>query len=410
MPTTKSIARRHWLWVLGLALLVGRFATEAPAQGAQAAPWPTNGWATSTPRAQGLDGTPLAQLDSAIRVGTYGNVDRVVVVRNGFLVRSERYDNDYRDLSRGKSGPLGCGWESCDGPSGVHQYNYYHPDHHPYYQGRDVHSLQSVTKSVTATLIGIAIGSGVIDGTDAPLLSFFRDYDLSNVDERLYGATLADLLTMRSGIEWHENDRPLDETNTTLQLEYSDDWIQFTLDQPMDADPGAKWVYNSGGSHLMSGIIKRATGRFVDAYAERSLFGPLGIDDYHWKKTPRGYPDTEGGLYLEAEQLAKIGYLYLQDGMWDGRRILPEGWVVQATARQVERVNPPGWGYGYQWWRLDRDDTVVWAGLGFGGQYLLIFPQHQLIGVVNSWNVFGGQQPSILAAFLEALLASVRGA
>jgi len=241
-----------------------------------------------------------------------------------------------------------------------------------------------------------------------PLLSFFQAYDLSNVDPRLQEATLDDLLTMRSGIEWHETDRPLDETNTTMQLEARDDWIQFVLDQPMDAAPGKKWVYSSGGSHLMSGILKAATGLYADAYTEAHLFGPLGIEDYHWKKTPEGYPDTEGGLYLEAEQLAKIGHLFLQDGVWEGRRILPEGWAATSTALRVGRVNAQGWGYGYQWWRLDRNGVEVWAGLGFGGQFLLVLPAYDLVGVVNSWNLFGGSQSSILGVFLQALITSAR--
>ena len=117
---------------------------------------------------------------------------------------------------------------------------------------------------------------------------------------------------MRTGIEWHETDRPMDDSNTTIQLERSQDWVQFTLDQAMDAAPGAKWVYNSGGSQLMAAILQKATGQRMDRFAETNLFGPLGIDDYHWKTTPAGLPDALGGLYLEAKDLAKVGYLYLQ--------------------------------------------------------------------------------------------------
>ena len=333
----------------------------------------------------------------------------MIVVRHGRLVVSERYQQDYGEASRGHESALGCGADTCsDDAAASDPYNYLHPSTHPFYQGRDVHSLQSVTKSVAATLVGIAITRGEISGLDAPLLAFFHDRDLSGVDARLGRATLADLLTMRSGIEWHEQDRPFDDTNTTLQLEWSDDWIQFTLDQPMDAAPGEKWVYNSGGSHLMSGIVRQATGDFIDAYAETHLFGPLGIDDYHWKKTPKGYPDTEGGLYLEAEQLAKIGYLYLQGGVWDGQRILDADFAAAATAVQVERVNRQGLGYGYQWWRLDRDGLDVWAGLVFGGQFLLVLPAHDLIGVVNSWNLFDRPPASIRGAFLDALIASAQ--
>lgn len=388
---------------LSLALL-------APGPGvSQSAPWPTNGWTTAPPARVGLDAAPFDSIHMAIEAGRYGLIDRMLVVKDGFLVVDRRYEQDYQSISRGRRGPLGCGADACASPSDVHVYNYLHPDWHPFPQGRDVHSLQSVTKSVTSALIGVALQRGDIHGLDAPLLSFFQNYDLQGVDARLHDATLLDLLEMRSGIEWHETDRPLDETNTTLQLERSDDWIQFTLNQPMDAAPGTKWAYNSGGSHLMSGIIRHATGRYVDEYAEEHLFGPLGISEYFWKKTPRGYPDTEGGLYLEAAQLAKFGYLYVNDGVWDGERILPEGWVEASTDERVARVNGAGWGYGLQWWRLDRGETIVWAGLGFGGQYLLVLPESNVIGVVNSWNLFGPSQAGILGPFLSALIDASGG-
>lgn len=386
-----------------LALLLAGVAAPALHPLAAQAPWPTEAWAVASPESQGLDREPLVTLDRDIRAGQYGYVDRLVIIRNGYRVMSERYPRDYGTVSRGMRGPIGCGSDACTAPADVHEFNYYHPEFHPYYRSWDVHTLQSVTKSVTSALIGIAIRRGEIAGTQVPLLSFFADYDLSHVDPRLRRATLDDLLTMRTGIEWHETDRPLDSTNTTLQLELSRDWIRFTLAQPMDADPGTKWAYNSGGSHLMSAIVRQATGQTVDRYAEAHLFAPLGIRDYHWKRTPTGLPDTEGGLYLEAEQLAKIGYLYLQDGVWDGRRVLPEGWVRESTARRVDRVGFRDWGYGYQWWRLDRSDVEVWAGLGFGGQFLLVLPQHGIVAVVNSWNVFGGQYPSVLDALLDAL-------
>ncbi len=374
---------------------------------AQDTPWPTGGWATSSPADQGLNAQPLAAFHQRIQAGDFGNVDRLLVIRNGYVVMNERYPRDYREISRGAQGALGCGEGACPDPTAIHPYNYYHPDYHPYFQGRDLHTLQSVTKSMAATVIAAAIHQRLIASVDVNLLSFFEDYDVLRMDPRFEDATLADLLTMRSGIEWHEQDRPLDSTNTTLQLEFSDDWVQFTLDQPMDADPGTKWAYNSGGSHLMSAIMRKATGQTIDVFAEDNVFGPLGINDYHWKKTPQGLPDTEGGLYLEAEDLAKLGYLYLNDGVWDERRLLPEEWVRAATARHVESTNDGRTGYGYQWWRPDRGETIVWAGLGFGGQYLLVLPQHDLIAVLNSWNIFGARLPSSLGALLTAVVASV---
>ena len=397
---------RRRLVLPSLVALASVYGASACGAGWEQAPWPTEAWAPAPPESVGLDSAPLRALHAQIAAGRYGHVDRLVVVRNGFVVLTERYLRDYQEISRGARSAIGCGWESCRDSSAIHEFNYLHPEFHPWYRGRDLHTLQSVTKSVAATVVGLAIAQGAIGGVDAPVLSFLTSYDLSRADPRLHQVTLAHVLTMRSGIEWHETDRPLDSTNTTAQLEWSADWVQFTLDQPMDAAPGAKWVYNSGGSHLLSAVIQRATGRTVDAYAEEHLFAPLGITEYHWKREPRGLPDTEGGLYLEAEQLAKIGYLYLHDGVWDGRRLLPEGWVEAATARQVERTGVRDWGYGYQWWRLDRDSVAVWAAQGFGGQSLLVLPERNIVAVLNAWNVFGGRVRDVLGPTLDALIAA----
>jgi CubicO group peptidase (beta-lactamase class C family) len=368
----------------------------------------------SAPLAAQAPSDPLVRLSDRARQGAFGNVDALYVMKDGKVLLDERYVRDYREISRGKRAPIGCGWE-CPDSAWMHEFNYLHPEWHPWFKGGNLHTLQSVTKSVSATLFGIALRRGELRTLDAPLLSFFPRYDLGAVDARLRRASLADLLTMRTGIEWHESDRPLDSTNTTLQLENSRDWMRFTLAQPMDAEPGAKWTYNSGGSALMAEVIRQATGRHADAYAREQLFDPLGITSFHWKKTPTGHPDTEGGLYLAPADLAKIGQLYLDDGVWRGRRLLPEGWARQATARIVANINPANQsspGYGYQWWRYDRDGAEVWAGNGFGGQLLVVVPQYRVVGVVNSWNAPGLAPPgstSILNAFVAALLEVGRG-
>jgi CubicO group peptidase (beta-lactamase class C family) len=347
--------------------------------------------------------SPIASLDAAITSGTFGHIDRLHVVERGRVVADFAYERDYRQISRGRVSPIGCG-EGCTDASAMHHYNYLHPNWHPFYQGRPVHTLQSVTKSVTATVIGVAIQRGdlSIDALGRPFLEFFTTNDLSRIDPRLRRATLEDVLTMRSGIEWHEQDRPLNETNTTIQLERSRDWIQFTLDQPMDADPGTKWAYNSGGSQLLSGVIRAATGQHIDDYARQHLFGPLGIREVHWKRTPTGHRDTEGGLYLTAEGLAKIGELHLANGVWSGRRLLPEEWVARATTRHVANA-AGGWDYGYQWWITRRGEADVIAGRGFGGQLLIMIPARQIVAVVLAWNVFGGPVRNILPALLDAL-------
>ena len=389
--------------VLAAALCLAMSGSTGAQKANDTPPWPTKGWPVARPGEQGLPAAALESIDRGAREGVYGNVDAILVVRNGRLVADYRYERDYREISRGHDSPLGCG-EGCDDAARLHQYNYVHPRWHPYFQGTSLHTLQSITKSIAATVVGLAIEDDEIESLDAPLLSFFDDRDLAGVDARLRKATLRDLLTMRTGIEWHETDRPLDDTNTTLQLERSDDWITFTLAQPVDADPGTKWAYNSGGSALMAGVIRQATGRHIDEYAARRLFVPLGIRAFHWKRTPTGHPDTEGGLYLSAPDLAKIGYLYLRDGVWEDRRLLPEGWVREATTRHVTGVAGT-WDYGYQWWITSRGGVDIWAGRGFGGQLLVVIPSRDIVAVVSAWNVFGGDARGIFEPLIEALLS-----
>lgn len=158
----------------------------------------------------------------------------------------------------------------------------------------------------------------------------------------------------------------------------------------------------------MAAIVRQASGVTMDRYAEEHLFGPLGITDHSWKMTPAGNPDALGGLYLEAEQLAKIGYLYLRDGIWDGSRILPKGWAETATARHVPSTFGGPMGYGYHWWRPDRNGTEVWAGQGFGGQFLLVLPEYDIVAVINSWNVFGGRTANVRNALVGAVVQAVR--
>ncbi len=366
--------------------------------------FPTQAWETSNFENEGLNSAPFDDLLNEIENGVYGNVDQLLLIKNGKLVFDQSFTNDYEKISKGKSGALGCGFATCKDSTVFGDYNYYHPKWHPYYQNQQVHTLQSVTKSIASIMIGVAIKEGDISSTDVRVVDFFEDYDLSIADESLKTATLENLLTMQLGMEWHEIDRPIDSTNTTGQLEASQDWIQFTLNQPMDTIPGTKWVYNSGASQLMSGIIKKATGLYIDEYAEKHLFTPLGIKNYHWKKTPAGYTDTEGGLYLEAQDLAKIGFLMLREGKWEGQQIISSEWVKKSVTKQVSFDKEKG--YGYQWWRDDQDGIEIWACHGFGGQYLLDFPKLETIAVVNSWNIFDEETESILKATKSAVIQS----
>ena len=357
---------------------------------------PMDSWAESSPEEQGMDGARLFALDSSL-ADEHGNIDGLLVIRNDRVVYEKHYSRDYDDMNdeRGQAPGL---------------YNYHDPEWHPYYQRGELHTMQSVTKSVTSALIGIAIGRGEIAGLQVPVIDFLDDYEIANLDEWKRSMILQDLLTMRAGIAWDEDSVPYtDPENSCAGMENSDDWIQFVADQPMARQPGTEFLYNSGASQLLSLIIKKATGMHVDEYAEEHLFGPLGITSYFWKTTPTGFPDTEGGLYLTARDLAKIGYLYLMDGVWGQVRVLPEGWVGTSVERHVEDTGWLGMGYGYQWWLVpwgSNGDSYAYAAIGYGGQRLFVVPELDLVAVFTGWNI--DDFPALDPRFaLDAVLGAV---
>jgi len=360
-----------------------------------AAEWPTRGWKTSTPEAENVDAAALEALHQDLASGKHGYVDGMLVIRNGRIVFEKSYIHDYDRLFEGKGerGP----------------YNYYDPDWHPYYRRGPFHTMQSVSKSVTSALIGIAKHNKAPLDLDAAVLPLFEGFRTRGNDSRWGALTLRHLLTMTSGIEWDETTvEYTDPKNSCAAMEGSENWVQFVLDQKMAAEPGKGFVYNSGVTELLGQILKNATGKDPDAYAGKHLFGPLGIEGWYWKKTPAGLSDTEGGLYLTARDLAKIGYLYLKDGVWEGKRILPEGWVSESTSPAVVAGRERQ--YGFQWWLLPyQGSKSAWAAaaLGYGGQFLFVVPEYDLVAVFTGWNIYG--EPSLAAQFaLERVIDSVR--
>lgn len=322
----------------------------------------------SSPEDQGVNGTLLDELDRDFRNGIFADVDSFLVMRNGFLIYEKSYPRDYR------STPL----KAPPGP-----YNYSDPDWHPWH-GEGLHSLQSVTKSVTSALVGLAIGRGEIPSTQVPIASYFDHPDF-HLDP---GTTLADLLTMRSGIQWDEDSPYEDPNNDWRGLECSPDWLRYVLQKPQIDPPGSKFYYNSGVTILLAHILHQATGLQADEYARRYLFAPLGIERHDWKISPTGIPDTQGGLYLAPRDLAKIGQLYLQDGVWEGTRLLAPGWVQETV---TPRAEDQGWKYGFHWWLLPLPDSQgdAYTCLGYGGQRLFVFPRQKLVAVFTGWNIHG---------------------
>jgi CubicO group peptidase (beta-lactamase class C family) len=265
-----------------------------------------------------------------------------------------------------------------------------------------LHTMQSVSKTVTSVIIGIAMTRGDFKaGIDTPVLKYFDVAKVKNVDERKRRMTLKDVLTMTTGLDWNEEVAYDDPRNDSSLMEATDDWVQYVIDRPMATDPGRVFNYSSGATELLAYIFQKETGQDIEAYGEKYLFTPLGIK-HHWKRTYLGLVDTEGGLFLTGSDLAKIGYLYLHQGVWGGKRLVSEAWVRQSLTPAVD-TGWQGLKYGFKWWLYPRKNAAesVWMGIGFGGQRLMVFPEEQLIATFTGWDII--KDPAVDAELAERL-------
>ena len=156
----------------------------------------------------------------------------------------------------------------------------------------------------------------------------------------------------------------------------------------MAFEPGEKYEYNSGATMLLSYLISKTTGQDLANYVETNLFDILGITDYYWKHTPTGLTDAEGGLYLAPRDLAKFGYLYLHDGKWDEKQVLPKNWVKSTYNKPVDTIWP-NFKYGFQWWLMPYgNNQISLLASGLGGQRMIILPELDIIAVFTGWNVY----------------------
>lgn len=327
--------------------------------------WPTDEWRVSAPELQGMSSAVLHELHAYIRSQNLP-LDSYLVVRHGYIV----YE-DYPSESFGVD---------------------------------DYHVLHSVTKSFTSALIGIAIELGYIPSVDTPVVSFFPNRTIANLDDRKQRMTVEHLLNMMAGLDWDEWTYPYtDARNDLVQMISSNDCIQFMLDRVMVAEPGTTWVYNTGASHLLAGIIRETTGQLPLAFALAHLFGPLGISHVFWSVDRTGLNYGGSALHLRPRDMAKFGLLYLNDGEWDGTQVVPTAWV---DASQQSEASPwTGTGYGYQWWKQFLMNTFEARGLN--SQWIIVHPEYDLVVVQTASdyegeiNVFGLVQDYVLRAIEE---------
>jgi CubicO group peptidase (beta-lactamase class C family) len=381
-----------------LCAVVWGLSIAAPGQSA------SKSWPSSAPSAVGIDPKVLEAFDADIAGGKYGYVDCMLVIRHGKVAFERTYKHDY-DRIYGQEARTPSPLNAHD-PSGP--YNYFNPWWHPFYRRGDLHTMQSVTKTVTSIVIGIAVGRKEFPSLETPVLTFFDVARVANVDDRKRRMTIRHLLTMTAGLEWNEDLPYLDPKNDSSLMEASFDWVQYTIDRPMAREPGQSFNYSSGATQLLSHVFRAATGKDIEEYAAEHLFAPLGIDRYFWKRSPTGLVDTEGGLFLAPRDLAKLAYLYLHDGVWEGKTVVPADWVKASITPSVA-VSDTGVKYGYKWWLYPygKEGRLAFGGAGFGGQRPIVLPELDLVIVFTGWNALPGKPNLTPRVAIDRVLEAV---
>lgn len=301
--------------------------------------FPDKTFRASTPEAQGMDST---YLNGMLERAAKRKFHSVLVVKNGYMVLEANFFP---------------------------------------YKSTAMHAVYSCTKSVTSALVGIAIHEGYIAGVDSKVLTLFPGREVKNESSYKDNMTLAHLLTMTTGFEWSETGT-YDARNSWIQAARSRDPMGFVLDKEVLHEPGGQFYYNTGATHLLSGVIQQAVGEQLAVYAEEKLFKPMGISEKYWSSDAQGVSMAGSGLSMTPNDMAKFGYLYLREGSWKGEQLVPREWVEESVRKHVD--TPTGlagrYGYGYQWWM---NDFGGYSARGHNGQYIFVVPEHDLVVVVT---------------------------
>ncbi len=349
---------------------------------AQSFTWPVN-----TAENVGMDPHYIEAAISQIESGAAGNIRSLIIIKEGQLI-TERYFNN-----NGEKRPV-----------------------------------YSVTKSVGATLLGIAKHQGADINPSASIMDYLPQYNTIFNFNQANNITLHDLLTQRHGYNWDEWSLPFSSpSNPVYQMLQTFDWYKFALQWPITQAPDLNFTYSTGHSSLMSPILQNRTNRDVYEFATNELFQPLDISDTHWELINGGGSQGQGisqfpfgteplgyGLWMKPIDMAKIGELYRQGGVWQGQRLLSEDWISKSTQLYSDGNTDSDVfadeyaGYGYQWWSLRFVDdlgqqTDMYYANGYGRQYIFVIPELNAV-IVSTADDYGSDGPGMGTVLRENLL------
>jgi len=317
---------------------------------------PTAKWEEASPESQGLDSAVLAEALDYVRLQKIP-AHSFLIVRNGRLVLDA----------------------------------YFYP-----YLGREIHDVASVTKSVTSMLVGIAIEKGYLKGVDQKVVPTLSSVSLTP-DARKEMLAIRHLLTMTSGLDCDTEGGE----KALAQMRRSEDWAAFALGLPMRAIPGSQYAYCSCNNHLLSSLVTAAAGESILEFGKKNLFRPLGITGVIWPADSKGRNHGWGDLHLHPHDMAKLGYLYLHEGRWGDKPVVPANWVRQSSSPLV--TVREGVAYGYSWW-VNTARPPIFEAVGRGGQRISILPKENIVVVFTG----GGSNTDQIAPFLFRSISSDR--
>jgi CubicO group peptidase (beta-lactamase class C family) len=288
----------------------------------------------STPESQGISSTAILDFITALEKNIQ-HIHSIMLLRHGSVVAE--------------------GW--------------WHP-----YQSDTPHMLFSLSKSFTSTAVGLAIAEGRLSVEDR-VLSFFPEDAPKKISQNLSEMKVKHLLSMSTGHDQDSTERTMRSRNP----------FKGFLSMPVKHIPGTHFVYNSGASYMLAAIVQKLTGETLLDYLTPRLFEPLGIIGATWETHANGVNFGGWGLKIKTEDIARFGQLYLQKGLWNGKRILSEDWVAAATSEQVSNGDVPDsdWsqGYGYQFWRCRYN---IYRGDGAFGQYCIVMPDQDAVLAITA--------------------------
>lgn len=250
------------------------------------------------------------------------------------------------------------------------------------HSSKEKHAIYSCSKSVTSALIGKCIQEGFIKDVNQKVLDFFPEITVTEKNKELKNMSIENLLTMATGLQWndHKNYDEMWDSNNAVEYFFS---------RPIECSPGTKFTYCSGVPHILQFIIEKVTGEEVLSYCKKVLFEPLGISEVLWEKEDNG---LLGSIEMTPLDMAKIGYMYLNKGVWESKEIIPKHWVAISTSKHIDtrnnfhEVTNFGAGYGYLWWN---NYFGGYHANGFGGQYIFVVPESNLVVVFTGEAAFG---------------------